>query len=55
MKKKIKQLSNAPQSNDFWDTLPPHVKDGIIKSIHQAKEGKITPHAEVMKRYKKYL
>ncbi|WP_293785863.1 hypothetical protein [uncultured Pedobacter sp.] len=37
------------------DQLPKHVQEGIKRGLKQAKEGKLTPHNEVMKRYAKYL
>ncbi|QNN41822.1 hypothetical protein [Pedobacter roseus] len=37
------------------DELPKHVQEGIKRGLQQAKEGKLTPHDEVMKLYAKYL
>ncbi len=37
------------------DELPIHVQEGIKRGLQQVKEGKLTPHDEVMKLYAKYL
>lgn len=50
----VKNLFDKKEQ-DFWNTLPEHVKRGIEKSQQQAIEGKITPHEVVMQRYAKYL
>ena len=39
----------------FWNELPEHVKAGIARGQTQAAKGKLTPHAEVMKKYARYL
>lgn len=43
------------RESDFWDELPQQVRDGINRGLNQAKEGLVTPHEEVMKKYVKYL
>jgi len=40
---------------DFWNDLPEHVKAGIERGKKQAAEGRLTPHADVIKKYAKYL
>jgi len=40
---------------DFWDDLPQYVKDGVERAKKQADQGLLTPHDEVMNKYKKYL
>jgi predicted transcriptional regulator len=39
---------------DFWDTLPAHVKDDIEEALQQSERGEGTPHEEVMKKYDKW-
>ena len=55
--KLLEQIKNLfeKREKDFWEDLPNHVKGGIENSLKQAKEGLITPHADVMKKYEKYL
>ena len=43
------------REKDFWDDLPQYVKDGIATSRKQIEQRLLTPHEEVMKKYKKYL
>ncbi|WP_353134681.1 hypothetical protein [Pseudopedobacter sp.] len=43
------------KENDFWSELPEHVKKGIEKSKQQAKNGLLTPHDEVVRKYTKHL
>ena len=52
--KAIKILFKAHEK-DFWNELPQHVKDGVKKSREQAKNGLLTPHDVVIKKYAKYL
>ena len=40
---------------DMWDELPINVREGIERAQKQAREGLLTPHDEVMKKYAKYL
>ena len=38
---------------DFFDELPIEVQELLTESRKQAKEGKLTPHREVMNKYRK--
>jgi len=38
-----------------WDDLPDAIKASVERGLAQSKSGKATPHAEVMKKYKKWL
>ena len=40
---------------DWWDTISEDEKASIEKGIEQADKGQLTPHDEVMKKYKKWL
>jgi len=40
---------------DWWDDLSEEAKDSIEKGLEDVKAGRVTPHKEVMKRYKKWL
>ena len=44
----------AQEENDWWDQVEDAAKDSIQKGLQQAKEGKVIPHDEVMKKYKKW-
>ncbi len=43
------------QDVDLWDELPDAVKKSAERGIAQADRGELKPHAEVMKKYKKWL
>lgn len=43
------------KEEDFWDTLPDHVKQGIKRGLQQAESGQVVPHETVMQKYAKYL
>jgi predicted transcriptional regulator len=38
---------------DWWDEISEAQQKAIDKSLSEMKAGKLTPHAEVMKKYKK--
>ena len=50
----VKDLFDV-RDTDFWDELPQSVKESIKKGQQEAKDGLLTPHEEVMKKYQKYL
>ena len=45
----------ADQEEDWYDELPEAVKKDLDISLQQEKDGLLIPHAEVMKKYKKWL
>ena len=40
---------------DWWDEIGEEQQKAIDKSLAEMKAGKLTPHDEVMKKYKKWL
>ncbi len=40
---------------DWWDELTHEEKQLIERGLKDAENGKVTPHKEVMKKYKKWL
>lgn len=52
--KYIKTLFDS-QETDLWDELPDAVKRSAERGIAQANKGELKSHAEVMKKYKKWL
>lgn len=45
----------ASEQKDWWDEISTEQQQAIDKSLTEVKAGKITPHEEVMKKYKKWL
>ena len=41
--------------DDWWDDLPDAAKKSIGRGLKDVEDGKVTPHKEVMKKYKKWL
>jgi predicted transcriptional regulator len=40
---------------DWWDEISEEQQKAIDKALAEMKAGKLTPHDEVMKKYKKWL
>jgi predicted transcriptional regulator len=40
---------------DWWDEINKEQQFAIDKALNEMKAGKLTPHDEVMKKYKKWL
>jgi predicted transcriptional regulator len=40
---------------DWWDEISTEQQQAIDKALVEVKEGKLTPHEEVMKKYKRWL
>jgi predicted transcriptional regulator len=51
----IQAVLSINEETDWWDELSPNAKSSIEQGLKDAKEGKLTPHADVMKYYKKWL
>jgi hypothetical protein len=43
------------QDTDLWDELPDSVKKSAERGLAQADRGEFKSHAEVMKKYKKWV
>ena len=43
------------EQNDWWDEISEEQQQSIDKALAEMKAGKLTPHAEVMKSYTKWL
>ena len=52
--KMVKALLLADQEEVWHNELPNEVKVDLDISLQQEKEGLLTPHADVMKKYKKW-
>ncbi len=45
----------AAEQQDWWEEIGEEQQRAITKSLAEMKAGKLTPHDEVMKKYKKWL
>ena len=43
------------EQQDWWDEISEEQQKAIDKALVEAEQGKLTPHSEVMKKYKKWL
>lgn len=43
------------EQRDWWDEISVEQQHAIDKALAEMKTGKLTPHDEVMKKYKKWL
>ncbi|MBS1509577.1 MAG: hypothetical protein JST86_01955 [Bacteroidetes bacterium] len=53
--KMVHAMLEVNAEKDWWDALPKSAKTSIAKGLKEAESGKVTPHKEVMKKYKKWL
>ena len=44
---------NLSDSTDWWETISQAEKDSIDRGIKDFEEGRVIPHADVMKKYGK--
>ncbi len=52
--KKIKEQSEVKQQ-DWFDTISTKERESIERGLEDSKNGRVTPHSEVRKRYEKWL
>jgi ABC-type cobalamin/Fe3+-siderophores transport system ATPase subunit len=45
----------AGEQKDWWDEVSEEQQQAIDKALEEMKAGKLTPHADVMKSYGKWL
>jgi hypothetical protein len=54
MKLPIIESSESDEGNWYYE-LPEEIKRSVDKGLQDIKENKVTPHADVMKLYQKWL
>jgi len=45
----------AQEESDWWDGVEDAAKESIQRGLKDVEKGRVTPHKEVMKKYKKWL
>lgn len=53
--KMIYAMLEVEAQSDWWDDLSEPAKDSIQRGLKDVENGKIAPHKEVLKKYKKWL
>ncbi len=51
----INTATTMEYHQDWWDEIGEEQQKAIDKALAEMKAGKLTPHDEVMKKYKKWL
>ncbi|HOY38502.1 MAG: hypothetical protein KBB11_06605 [Bacteroidales bacterium] len=51
----IDKLIRIAEKSDWWDEISAAERDSIEKGLKDITENRIVNHADVMKRYEKYL
>jgi hypothetical protein len=41
--------------NDWWHEMPDNIKASVENALIESENGKVTPHAEIQKRYQKWI
>ena len=53
--KMVHAMLEVNAEKDWWDDLSAKAKESIERGLKDVEAGRITPHKEVMKKYKKWL
>jgi len=48
-------MTFAQEESDWWDGVEDAAMESIDRALKEVEQGKVTPHKEVMKKYKKWL
>jgi hypothetical protein len=48
-------MLEADAEEDWWDTMPNNIKADVETALVQSKNGQVTPHNEIKKRYQKWI
>ena len=55
MIKMVFAMLEVDAQKDWWDEISDSAKNSIERGLKDIEMGKVTPHNEVMKKYKKWL
>ncbi|MGV3768175.1 MAG: hypothetical protein ACO1NW_18735 [Chitinophagaceae bacterium] len=53
--KMMHAMLEVEQESDWWDDLSDEARASIDRGLKEAQAGKVTSHAVVMKKYRKWL
>jgi predicted transcriptional regulator len=48
-------MLEADADNDWWSGMPASVKADLDAALQESAQGKLVPHEDIQKRYKKWL
>jgi predicted transcriptional regulator len=53
--KMVHAMLEVDADNDWWETMPDKVKADVEAALTESENGQVIPHAEIQKRYKKWI
>lgn len=53
--KMVHAMLEVDAEKDWWDDISDAAKESIERGLKDMENGNVTPHKEVMKKYKKWL
>ena len=53
--KMVHAMLEVDADNDWCDAMPEKIKADVEAALIESEKGQVTPHAEIQKRYKKWL
>jgi predicted transcriptional regulator len=53
--KMMHAMLEVDANNGWWDSLPDEIKTDVEAALAESEKGEVIPHAEIQKRYKKWL
>ena len=53
--KMVFAMLEVDAEKDWWDDISDEAKKSVERGLQDIENGRVTPHEEVMKRYKKWL
>jgi hypothetical protein len=53
--KMIHAMLEADADDDWWDSVPDKVKEDVEAALIESENGIVIPHAEIKRRYKKWI
>jgi len=51
----LKKIKEQAKQQDWWKTISEEERQSIERGLEDSKNGRITPHSDVKKRYEKWL
>ncbi len=53
--KMMHEMLEVDAGSSWWDSLPDEIREDTEVALAESEKGELTPHAEIQKRYKKWL
>jgi hypothetical protein len=53
--KMMHAMLEANADDTWWDTMPDNMREKVEQSLQQSKNGNVTAHSEIKKRYQKWI